>query len=101
MCSKWTKRKERPEQQQHENAFSFISTQYKNLEETEISFFQNLIPPTSFDLVLSINVFFCLEKLKFSPRPVDKKLELGSVKKVYCKAQGADPPTIKWMKVRK
>ncbi|XP_054284012.1 inactive tyrosine-protein kinase 7-like isoform X2 [Macrosteles quadrilineatus] len=38
------------------------------------------------------------EKLKFSPRPVDKKLELGSVKKVYCKAQGADPPVIKWMK---
>ncbi|XP_046676097.1 inactive tyrosine-protein kinase 7-like [Homalodisca vitripennis] len=41
---------------------------------------------------------FVKEKLKFSPRPVDKKLELGSAKKVYCKAQGADPPVIKWMK---
>ncbi|RZF35776.1 hypothetical protein LSTR_LSTR012074 [Laodelphax striatellus] len=39
------------------------------------------------------------EKLKFSPRPVDKKLERGSVKKVYCKAQGSSQPLVKWLKI--
>ncbi|XP_063220526.1 inactive tyrosine-protein kinase 7-like [Bacillus rossius redtenbacheri] len=38
------------------------------------------------------------EKLKFSPRPVNKKLELGSIAKVYCKAQGSTTPVIKWVK---
>ena len=38
------------------------------------------------------------EKLKFSPIPVSKKLELGSSARVYCKAQGALPPVIKWFK---
>ncbi|PSN56697.1 Tyrosine-protein kinase-like otk [Blattella germanica] len=38
------------------------------------------------------------EKLKFSPRPINKKLELGNPAKVYCKAQGARPPVIKWFK---
>lgn len=40
-----------------------------------------------------------LERLKFSPRPVNKKLELGSSARVYCRAQGALPPIIKWFKV--
>jgi hypothetical protein len=44
-------------------------------------------------------VFIPAEKLKFSPRPVNKKLELGSSARVYCKAQGALPPVIKWFKV--
>ncbi|XP_034939259.1 tyrosine-protein kinase-like otk [Chelonus insularis] len=38
------------------------------------------------------------EKLKFSPPPVDKRLELNSTTKVYCKAQGATNPTVRWMK---
>ncbi|KAK1136250.1 hypothetical protein K0M31_000815 [Melipona bicolor] len=38
------------------------------------------------------------EKLKFSPQPVDKRLELGSTAKVPCKSQGATNPTVKWMK---
>ncbi|KAK0085469.1 hypothetical protein PV325_005080 [Microctonus aethiopoides] len=38
------------------------------------------------------------EKLKFSPLPIDKILELNSTIKVYCKAQGATNPTIKWIK---
>ncbi|XP_011311017.1 inactive tyrosine-protein kinase 7 [Fopius arisanus] len=38
------------------------------------------------------------EKLKFSPPPVDKKLELNSTAKVYCKAQGATNPTVRWVK---
>ena len=38
------------------------------------------------------------EKLKFSPPPVDKKLELGSTVKVSCKAQGTTNPTVRWIK---
>ncbi|XP_053989668.1 tyrosine-protein kinase-like otk [Hylaeus anthracinus] len=38
------------------------------------------------------------EKLKFSPEPVDKRLELGSTAKVPCKSQGATNPTVKWIK---
>lgn len=39
------------------------------------------------------------EKLKFWPLPASKRLELGSSAKVYCKAQGATHPTVKWIKV--
>ena len=38
------------------------------------------------------------EKLKFSPQPVDKRLELGSTAKVPCKSQGATNPMVKWTK---
>ncbi|KAK7869179.1 hypothetical protein R5R35_006628 [Gryllus longicercus] len=38
------------------------------------------------------------ERLKFSPKPVSKKLELGTPSTVYCRAQGSHPPTIKWFK---
>ncbi|XP_034234666.1 inactive tyrosine-protein kinase 7-like isoform X2 [Thrips palmi] len=38
------------------------------------------------------------EKLKFTPQPVNKKMELGSVSKVNCKAQGSTVPTIHWLK---
>ncbi|XP_012264737.2 inactive tyrosine-protein kinase 7-like [Athalia rosae] len=41
------------------------------------------------------------EKLKFSPPPVNKRLELGSTAKVYCKAQGATHPTVKWVKEKR
>lgn len=42
---------------------------------------------------------FCFsEKLKFTPQPVNKKMELGSISKVNCKAQGSEPPTIHWLK---
>ncbi|XP_075214156.1 inactive tyrosine-protein kinase 7-like [Lycorma delicatula] len=58
-----------------------------------------LINTTGYNPVVSKPAtLFIKEKLKFSPRPVDKKLELGSVKKVYCKAQGSTPPVIKWIK---
>ncbi|KYB28864.1 Tyrosine-protein kinase-like otk [Tribolium castaneum] len=40
-----------------------------------------------------------IEKLKFVPPPVNKKLELGSVAKVHCKAQGTPPPIITWEKL--
>ncbi|XP_068084846.1 inactive tyrosine-protein kinase 7 [Anabrus simplex] len=38
------------------------------------------------------------EKLKFSPRPVNKKLELDSEARVYCRAQGSSPLVIRWAK---
>lgn len=39
-----------------------------------------------------------LEILKFSPPPVSKKLELGTLAKVHCKAQGTPPPIVHWEK---
>ncbi|XP_066909298.1 inactive tyrosine-protein kinase 7 isoform X1 [Halyomorpha halys] len=38
------------------------------------------------------------EKLKFAPKPVSTHLELGTPKKVHCKAHGATPPFVKWIK---
>lgn len=45
---------------------------------------------------------FIAEKLKFSPPPVNKKLELGSVGKIHCKAQGgtSGSPTVRWIKIK-
>ncbi|CAB0006204.1 unnamed protein product [Nesidiocoris tenuis] len=40
-----------------------------------------------------------IEKLKFVPRPMNTNLELDAVRKVHCRAQGAAPPVIKWIKV--
>ncbi|KAH8420969.1 hypothetical protein KR222_000171, partial [Zaprionus bogoriensis] len=39
-----------------------------------------------------------IEQLKFVPQPTSKNLELGSVGKVHCKAQGTPPPQVKWMR---
>ncbi|KAH8355007.1 hypothetical protein KR093_003744, partial [Drosophila rubida] len=39
-----------------------------------------------------------IEQLKFVPQPTSKNLELGSVSKVHCKAQGTPPPHVKWMR---
>ncbi|KAJ8929669.1 hypothetical protein NQ314_017619 [Rhamnusium bicolor] len=39
-----------------------------------------------------------IEQLKFAPAPVNKKMELGSVAKIHCKAQGTPPPIIRWEK---
>ncbi|RZC31862.1 tyrosine-protein kinase-like otk [Asbolus verrucosus] len=54
---------------------------------------------TGFDPVLSQPATISVtEALKFSPPPVNKKLELGSTAKVHCKAQGTPPPFIHWEK---
>lgn len=37
-----------------------------------------------------------LENLKFAPQPTSKNLELGTVGKVHCRAQGTPNPQIKW-----
>lgn len=42
-----------------------------------------------------------IEQLKFMPQPTSKNLELGSVGKVHCKAQGTPAPQVKWLKVSK
>ncbi|XP_035227306.1 tyrosine-protein kinase-like otk [Stegodyphus dumicola] len=39
------------------------------------------------------------EKLKFIPAPVNRKLELSSNAKIYCKAGGSSPPVVKWTKL--
>lgn len=41
------------------------------------------------------------EKLKFMPKPIDRRLELASTSKIHCKAYGAPPPIVKWVKVSK
>lgn len=38
------------------------------------------------------------EQLRFVPPPVNKKLELDSVGRIHCKAQGTPPPIIRWEK---
>ncbi|KAL1516132.1 hypothetical protein ABEB36_000053 [Hypothenemus hampei] len=39
-----------------------------------------------------------IEQLRFAPPPVNKKLELDSVAKIHCKAQGTPPPIVRWEK---
>ena len=38
----------------------------------------------------------CSERLKFRPVPNDAKLELGSVSRVPCVAEGRVPPVVRW-----
>ena len=38
------------------------------------------------------------EKLKFRPKPVNSKLELGTKTRIYCKADGRDKPRVWWLK---
>ncbi|XP_073988787.1 inactive tyrosine-protein kinase 7-like isoform X2 [Rhodnius prolixus] len=38
------------------------------------------------------------EKLKFAPRPLNTNLEMDTVRKVHCRAQGAVVPVVKWIK---
>lgn len=42
-----------------------------------------------------------IEQLKFVPQPTSKNLELGSIGKVHCKAQGTPTPQVKWISVSK
>ncbi|XP_055902181.1 tyrosine-protein kinase-like otk [Eupeodes corollae] len=39
-----------------------------------------------------------IEQLKFAPQPTSKNLELGSVGKIHCKAQGTPTPQVKWIR---
>ncbi|XP_022228933.2 tyrosine-protein kinase-like otk [Drosophila obscura] len=46
----------------------------------------------------SSGILEVIEQLKFVPQPTSKNLELGSLSKVHCKAQGTPPPQVKWMR---
>lgn len=50
-------------------------------------------PVTSEPATISV-----IEQLRFVPPPVNRKLELDSVAKIHCKAQGTPPPLIHWEK---
>ena len=39
------------------------------------------------------------EKLKFSPRPVSRALELDKPGRLYCRATGSTPPTVGWVRI--
>ena len=42
--------------------------------------------------------FMITDKLRFTILPVTKTLELGTTRKVLCKAQGNPLPVVRWMK---
>ncbi|XP_017040536.1 tyrosine-protein kinase-like otk [Drosophila ficusphila] len=46
----------------------------------------------------SNGVVTVIEQLKFMPQPTSKNLELGTLSKVHCKAQGTPAPQVKWMR---
>ncbi|XP_022240564.1 inactive tyrosine-protein kinase 7-like [Limulus polyphemus] len=61
--------------------------------------YQCEVKTKGFPSIQSKNASFVVkEKLKFAPPPVSKNLELGSNAKIYCKARGAVPPTVRWTK---
>lgn len=53
------------------------------------------LPPTTSD----VRELIITEQLKFAPQPTSKNLELNSVGKVHCKAQGTPTPQVRWIKV--
>lgn len=44
-------------------------------------------------LMTELNI---IEKLKFTPPPTSKGLEIGGVGKIHCKVQGTPTPQIQW-----
>ncbi|KAL5286715.1 PTK7 family protein [Megaselia abdita] len=52
------------------------------------------LPPTTSD----VRELIVTEQLKFAPQPTSKNLELNSVGKVHCKAQGTPTPQVRWIK---
>lgn len=39
-----------------------------------------------------------VEKLKFTEQPAAKSLELGTERRILCKAQGSPAPIVRWVK---
>lgn len=48
---------------------------------------------------VQVSELIVIEKLKFTPPPTSKGLEIGSVGKIHCKVQGTPTPQIQWAKV--
>lgn len=72
---------------------------FKSVDLSDKGHYMCQVNTTGFSPLLSDPAVLTLEeKLKFSPQPVNKRLELGSTAKVSCKAQGATNPTVKWVK---
>lgn len=46
-----------------------------------------------------LRLIILLEQLKFSPPPVNKRLELNASAKIHCKVQGTPTPKVAWHKV--
>lgn len=40
-----------------------------------------------------------IEQLKFMPQPTSKNLELGTLARLHCKAQGTPTPQVQWLRV--
>ncbi|XP_020293317.1 tyrosine-protein kinase-like otk, partial [Pseudomyrmex gracilis] len=76
-----------------------VTLHFKSVDLSDKGHYMCQIFTTGFPPVLSDQAVLTVEeKLKFSPQPVNKRLELASTAKVSCKAQGATNPAVKWVK---
>ncbi|GIY43566.1 inactive tyrosine-protein kinase 7 [Caerostris darwini] len=72
----------------------------RNVSPSDGGNYQCEINSEGFPPVLSKTAILSVkEKLKFIPAPVNRKLELGSNAKIYCKAGGSTPPVVKWSRI--
>ncbi|KAF8784423.1 Inactive tyrosine-protein kinase 7 like protein [Argiope bruennichi] len=72
----------------------------RNVVPSDSGIYQCEINSEGFPPVLSEKAALVVrEKLKFMPAPVNRKLELGSNAKIYCKAGGSTPPIVKWSRI--
>ncbi|XP_071573152.1 tyrosine-protein kinase-like otk isoform X1 [Temnothorax nylanderi] len=76
-----------------------VTLHFKSVDLSDKGHYMCQVFTTGFPSLLSDPAVLTVEeKLKFSPQPVNKRLELGSTAKVSCKAQGTTNPTVKWVK---
>ncbi|XP_066594792.1 tyrosine-protein kinase-like otk isoform X2 [Prorops nasuta] len=76
-----------------------VTLHFKSIELTDKGNYVCKIETKGFPAIYSQSATLMVEeKLKFSPRPIDKKLELNSTARVSCKAQGSTIPSVKWIK---
>ncbi|XP_076365318.1 inactive tyrosine-protein kinase 7-like isoform X1 [Tachypleus tridentatus] len=71
----------------------------QDVQVSDAGTYRCLVNTSGFSPVYSENsTLIVKETLKFVPPPVNKKLELGSNRKIYCKARGAETPMVQWVK---
>ncbi|PRD36426.1 UNVERIFIED_CONTAM: Ptk7 [Trichonephila clavipes] len=72
----------------------------RNVASSDAGTYHCEVKSEGFPPVFSEGAFLSVkEKLKFIPSPVNRKLELGSNAKIYCKAGGSTPPVVKWSRI--
>ncbi|GFY42956.1 inactive tyrosine-protein kinase 7 [Trichonephila inaurata madagascariensis] len=72
----------------------------RNVASSDVGTYHCEVKSEGFPPVFSEGAFLSVkEKLKFIPAPVNRKLELGSNAKIYCKAGGSTPPVVKWSRI--